>query len=310
MSATDPAEPNEYPLSLHERISAIGAVPLIDDLSDPLAGAILHRQFINLVGSPGGAIGRTLIYRPGDPTPGNGVFADWNLLMNAFASTQGNVTIIVDDSIVSPAVIPAGAHDLEFRGTISGMIKPTVTPVNIQFVDGATLLGAVEFFLNLEIETISTTPVITMTSGQTILFDRGANPIANGAAPFIEVPAGLGATPIIIMNRTAHFQFGVVASLNLSGAASVQTVSFDFSGFDTDSISGDAASFLLEVAVGTSAIVQNTQAAFLGTEFTILTSQATLMTYTPAVVGDWSGVPPANVSDALDRIAAAVGPIP
>jgi hypothetical protein len=31
--------------------------------------------------------------------------------------------------------------------------------------------------------------------------------------------------------------------------------------------------------------------------------------YTPAVPGDWTGTPPATLAAALDRIAAALGPI-
>lgn len=37
------------------------------------------------------------------------------------------------------------------------------------------------------------------------------------------------------------------------------------------------------------------------------TSAATA--YTPAVAADWSGDPPTTVQEALDRIAAALGPI-
>lgn len=32
--------------------------------------------------------------------------------------------------------------------------------------------------------------------------------------------------------------------------------------------------------------------------------------YTPAVLADWSGTAPGNLQAALDRIAAAIGPIP
>ena len=32
--------------------------------------------------------------------------------------------------------------------------------------------------------------------------------------------------------------------------------------------------------------------------------------YTPASSSDWSGSPPTNLQQALDRIAAAIGPIP
>lgn len=31
--------------------------------------------------------------------------------------------------------------------------------------------------------------------------------------------------------------------------------------------------------------------------------------YSPAVAADWSGTPPSTIAEALDRIAAALGPI-
>lgn len=39
-------------------------------------------------------------------------------------------------------------------------------------------------------------------------------------------------------------------------------------------------------------------------------ARAAALQYTPAVLVDWGGTPPASTADALDRIAAAVGPIP
>jgi hypothetical protein len=39
-------------------------------------------------------------------------------------------------------------------------------------------------------------------------------------------------------------------------------------------------------------------------------SEASQDTYTPSAVANWSGVAPTSVANALDRIAAHVGPIP
>ena len=38
-------------------------------------------------------------------------------------------------------------------------------------------------------------------------------------------------------------------------------------------------------------------------------SAADAVTYTPASAADWNGTPPATVGEALDRIAAMLGPI-
>lgn len=42
----------------------------------------------------------------------------------------------------------------------------------------------------------------------------------------------------------------------------------------------------------------------------VLSNDATALGYTPTVIANWSGVAPVDVSDALDRIAAHIGPIP
>ena len=41
----------------------------------------------------------------------------------------------------------------------------------------------------------------------------------------------------------------------------------------------------------------------------VLDTPATSMAYAPAVVANWSGTAPTSVANALDRIAAALGPI-
>lgn len=41
-----------------------------------------------------------------------------------------------------------------------------------------------------------------------------------------------------------------------------------------------------------------------------LTSSLSAVPYSPGNPSDWSGTPPANLQAALDRIAAAIGPIP
>lgn len=41
-----------------------------------------------------------------------------------------------------------------------------------------------------------------------------------------------------------------------------------------------------------------------------LIADAIRMTYTPAVLANWSGVAPTSIANALDRIAAKITPIP
>lgn len=50
MTAADPREPTEFNLAMWERITSLGAVPVINDLRAPQACAVLHRQLIFLLG--------------------------------------------------------------------------------------------------------------------------------------------------------------------------------------------------------------------------------------------------------------------
>jgi hypothetical protein len=49
--------------------------------------------------------------------------------------------------------------------------------------------------------------------------------------------------------------------------------------------------------------------AFAGSIATQQIDQAPGIGYTPSVLASWSGIPPINVQNALDRIAAKIGPI-
>jgi hypothetical protein len=56
--------------------------------------------------------GATFVFRPGGIAGAN-VYTDWPSLMAARAQIQGQAWIQIDDSIVSPATVPAGAWNLD-----------------------------------------------------------------------------------------------------------------------------------------------------------------------------------------------------
>lgn len=299
--------------SLRDRILSLGAIPQIDDLSKTTAFNILFNQYINLVGTAGGAIGNLLIYRPGALIQENGVFNSWSDLMTAFAQTEGIVTIQIDDSIISPAVIPSGNWDLETRGVISGNITPNNTPIQVQFADGAVLLNSSRFYLNLDLHSVSATPVITITNNQVILMERGARMYADGAAPFIDFPAGVSA--LILLVLTSEFVTSAREVVRVGAGAVCQFAVLDFSGFQANTIEGDATAILFVIIIDPAAQISNIQPNFLGTFITALIASSALVGYSPANPADWVGPQPDNVASAIDRLAAAVagllgGPIP
>src|SRR5579863_3263184 len=65
--------------------------------------ALAHRR------ASGASAGSALVFRPGGVTSGN-VTAVWPPPGDVFWTIQGPKTIQIDDSIVSPAVVPAGHY--------------------------------------------------------------------------------------------------------------------------------------------------------------------------------------------------------
>ena len=70
-------------------------------------------------GSPGSDGNAILIYKPGGTASGN-VYTSWTALMAKRATIPFPMTIVIDDSIVSPAPVDVGIWDLTLNTTIHG----------------------------------------------------------------------------------------------------------------------------------------------------------------------------------------------
>ncbi len=164
------------------------ATPLVPD---PFATGQGQSPPPNNAGSP------VFVYRPGAAATAN-VYADWPTLMAAVGKVAGPKTIQIDDSIVTPAVIPSSAggagrqewdlHDCVLVGTLTN--SRTGDPnVQAQCADGCVFENFSEIRTRLQITSVSTQPVCTMTDGATVLTDLGAIiDSAPGAAPFFDAP--------------------------------------------------------------------------------------------------------------------------
>lgn len=118
-------------------------------------------EIVGPLGPPGpagsnGTIGldgdATLIYRPGGTTSGN-VYASWTALMAKRATIQSPMTVVIDDSITSPAPIDTGVWDLTNNTAIVGAKGNQLTSdVLTQLIipDGAQLVNP-NYFADLEV---------------------------------------------------------------------------------------------------------------------------------------------------------------
>jgi hypothetical protein len=313
-----------------------------DTLVAPPLGAANVQDAIDELKASGG----TLIFRPGEPSPVGNVYASWTLLYAAFTATQGPQTIVFDNSL-APCLIPAGAYAMDRAAWISSL--PTESTV--LFAAGATLTTLPEsigFRLGVECSA-DATPVCTLTSGvhNLTLYGSFIRQSAN-TGPFIRAngPAelyvfmegvgyadgvlneGAGLThPAIVLGTNAYAEFyfngtysGVrgTGAVHLAGAGAFVYLLFVGSyGILKPGALTSIAGTIYDCYVLADSFVEvsQTQPGALGTINFTLDTLAAGVRYTPATPANWVAPPPANVADALDRLAAAVagllgGPIP
>jgi len=156
----------------------------------------------------------SIIYRPGG-VAGGLVVTTWTEVQNFIAVRQGAVIVYVDDSITSPAPVPAasGVTACDGRVELRAYAIDGTTFAILEIEDGATLqdlyaVRAMELRCNCQ-TTPSLTWTITPTGGDLNLFDFAALSNASTATiPAISVPAGkqfflLSDTSFFILNAPA-----------------------------------------------------------------------------------------------------------
>lgn len=145
---------------------------------------------VETIGSP-----IVLVYRPGGTTQG-AIWADWTQLMAAYALTDGPAIIEIDDSLVSPALIPAGTWafrpDTTLRGHFGWNALSGLNSATLQAVDGCVFNPPPLHIENgLVLDSVSTQPVITFPGAggskhrDQLNLLRGVTVKSSGAAPFI-----------------------------------------------------------------------------------------------------------------------------
>ena len=184
MSATDPAETVEFNRAMHERIIALGAVPVTNDFSGVVATNRLFRQLIFLLGAGGGGGGS--LYAQIGIVPGvNGT-------VNSFAygpevESQPSFGISAFDDVF-PARDLANIFNFQIQlppgATAAFTIPPLALTANGGWID-AVALGSVGNVYNISIATAAAPSAPT-----TILFE-----VTSGA---ISVNGIIGIIPVLI----------------------------------------------------------------------------------------------------------------
>lgn len=199
---------------------------------------------------PGGG-GGDFTYRPGGATIGR-TFASWPALhvayLAALAAGERGVDIIFDDSIISPAVVPAGAYSIDNTTTLRGRYSSPVTDTSVNLADGVTLPGLKRLDDRLVLSSLSSAPVVVLPAGGSVIdLDHECVVRADGIAPFFSQPAGTSTRFQLVRNSKfagpASGGVSAVLDLPVAGTAAVIQV-FEGASVDGSTITGIVGSFL------------------------------------------------------------------
>lgn len=320
MSAADPQTVDDYNAAMREKILALGAVPVTDDLLGETSMNRLWRQLLLLL-SGGGAAQQSFVFRPGAVAPlPDGVYNDWATLYAAAIQAPGPITIYFDNTLVDPApiIIPAGNWDFpRWDVTLAGAIAFSFIQVALSPETTLNGVANIDNFLAI-FSSNALGPVITApptTPGGTpavLVLGRGAQIFTFGAAPFVEIPTD-GFYAIGMLNQAAFSTANIVSVLDGTlGVTALLMFCQDGATVPFDSIRSTGVNTLTQfIFAAASKMVDFTgQPNFLGSIFTDLFDSAGNIQYLEGNLADWSGTAPGTVANALDRLAAHVGPVP
>ena len=251
---------------------------------------------------------KSFIFDP-NGTQSDTVFTDWNTMLGVLQELPGIKEIIIPEG--PPVItIPAGTYDMTniiLRGesvlafveandavfenlmkissmtmsvgvsapnTVSNLVYNTATPAGITLDEATLLVGPLAAFPMIDVSTGATLAILAALSALT-----STNP----------------AVPVLAIDATSS----VTASTGVSGTDGNSWGGG--MGSDPFVVVALGGTFILSLATGDVFWAANNPSG--------PTSVVRFDDYESAVVADWSGVEPLNVKNALDRIAAAVGPI-
>ncbi len=277
------------------RVPGVGPA---QDVWPPVPGAAVSSGSSNLIWRPGG-------------TAGGNVVTTAAAVAAALVQAQGALAIFID-STLAPANV-----NVDWNGFGCATLYPyNAASFLFTINDGATLHAFAEMSALVAVCQCKTTQAFSFdTDDSFLLFNFATIALAAGAlVPAIEITAA-----------DAEFAlFSLLGSFDNSLAPAVPVITTDAGAASTFYIHSAAQNFTFLVTgneigggPGSTVFWENddttpplASALFTGTLNQAPSSDAANELYTPAVVANWSGVAPSSVANALDRLAAKVGPVP
>lgn len=204
------------------------------------------------------------VYRPGGVAGGN-VFTDFAAVTVAMTSIEGCKFLEFDDSIVSPAPVPAGAFDMKdviwtaFSGGLGGV------GVAVSIAEGAVLTNLFQIQGKLAIVFLGATPPIVLPAGiSRMVLNEGPIITTSGTGPLISVPNG-AILRLHMEGQETALTTGTNEVIDVGATGIVSVDVNDDCFFSRDVISGVAGANAGVNLKGASATIAETQAGFAGT---------------------------------------------
>jgi len=167
----------------------------------------------------GRSISTSFIYQPGGAGNGPVVFSSWQSLITALNSARvaggGNVggpfTIVIDDSITSPATIPAGTYDMT-NVALSGLpVGAFASVANVS--EGVIFTRLRRVISSLELAfTGATAPIADMQSSDVFFIQDNSTIRADGTGPMVDISGG--ASAFFIVNSNAFINQGSAPAIH------------------------------------------------------------------------------------------------
>jgi hypothetical protein len=257
-----------------------------------------------------------IVYAPGIANAVAPIFNDWNQIEAIVNGHQGACRIIFDATGLPGFIhVPATAN-LDGKGRLELVGGGPNGEAEVVIDNGGQIKNAREYrTIVFRAEPTIRSPIVIDLEGlivecfdTTFLFDNGGG----GTLPIISVIPPTYTTLLFYESselRNSHNPGMPVIDIGAGVTVLWGINDLVFESPFTDTVSGPA-SATINLQVDASLPSTFSQALFLGTVTITQIDMAEGVTYTPAVVANWNGVAPANVQEALDRIAARIGPIP
>lgn len=239
-----------------------------------------------------------IMYRPGANTGGN-IFGSWSELMEVHAAAApGPKTIIVDDSIESPAVIPAGIYDMTDTSIEGSAFTAGGTALELH-VDGVQLPGLRRLACGLTITYGGSTTVVDF-GGRILDLEDRVVVVTTGSAVF---NVSGGSTGILRARDQTALGAGTV---NVEDGEDIEVIARSDSNFGAGIFAGGATSTGTIDRDSSCSFIQPT-GIWTGAAWTdTLADKSAAEAYVDGTAGSWAVSAPVDVNSALDRLAVAV----